>query len=244
MPLYGGNVFAKILRLNTLRYSNVVLLPKRAGVSRSAAVLKTPASTGPRSNPSAFATVHPGHKPNPKLKSKPSQKQKRNQKQKNTGSGPSTSHGLNQHRTGISSEQRAADRIKLRKQEERKAIQEKVEQKRKLEENEEKEQETRAVLAKSLGPKLTQWSCPDGTPKNIRALLCTLHTVLWEGAEWKPVSVLVRPIDVKKAYRKALLLVHEDKLKGGTAEQKYIGQAVFESLNKQFTIFSQNEMKA
>lgn len=206
-------------------------MPKRAGVSRAAALLKTPVSEGLRgmTSTSAFASV-------------------KATRVVTTRSQPAVSRGTSgagvSVRSGKSSEQRAADRIKQRKKEELQAIREKVEQKRKLEKNEEIEQENRAVLAKSLGPKLTQWSCPDGTPKNIRALLCTLHTVLWDGADWKPVSVLVRPIDVKKAYRKALLLVHEDKLKGATAEQKYIAQAVFESLNKQFTIFSQNEMNS
>lgn len=55
----------------------------------------------------------------------------------------------------------------------------------------------------------------DGKERNIRALLSTLHTVLWEDEErWKPVSMadLVTPEQVKKFYRRAALVVHPDKV--------------------------------
>lgn len=55
----------------------------------------------------------------------------------------------------------------------------------------------------------------EGKERNIRALLSTLHTVLWEDEErWKPVSMadLVTPEQVKKYYRRAALVVHPDKV--------------------------------
>ena len=55
----------------------------------------------------------------------------------------------------------------------------------------------------------------EGKERNIRALLSTLHTVLWDGEiRWKPVSMadLVTPDQVKKYYRKAVLVVHPDKV--------------------------------
>lgn len=55
----------------------------------------------------------------------------------------------------------------------------------------------------------------EGKERNIRALLSTLHTVLWEGENrWKPVGMadLVTPDQVKKYYRKAALVVHPDKV--------------------------------
>lgn len=55
----------------------------------------------------------------------------------------------------------------------------------------------------------------EGKERNIRALLSTLNTVLWEGeTRWKPVSMadLVTPDQVKKYYRKAALIVHPDKV--------------------------------
>lgn len=53
----------------------------------------------------------------------------------------------------------------------------------------------------------------EGKKGNIRALLGTLHTVLWEGSGWNcNLSNLVTYADVKKAYRKACLAVHPDKV--------------------------------
>jgi hypothetical protein len=54
----------------------------------------------------------------------------------------------------------------------------------------------------------------EGKKNNIRALLCSLHTVVWEGAKWNKCDMhqLVSAADVKKAYRKACLAVHPDKV--------------------------------
>ena len=59
----------------------------------------------------------------------------------------------------------------------------------------------------------------EGKEHNIRALLSTMHTVLWEGeTRWRPVGMadLVTPEQVKKVYRKAVLVVHPDKVRGRT----------------------------
>lgn len=58
-----------------------------------------------------------------------------------------------------------------------------------------------------------QWV--DGKERNIRALISSLHTVLWDGEErWKPLGMheIVEPPQVKKWYRKACLTVHPDKV--------------------------------
>ena len=58
-----------------------------------------------------------------------------------------------------------------------------------------------------------EWT--SGKEKNIRALLCSLGSVLWDGeARWKPVGMheLVTPDQVKKVWRKAVLSVHPDKV--------------------------------
>ena len=62
-------------------------------------------------------------------------------------------------------------------------------------------------------PQILDWI--EGKERNIRALLSTLHTVLWEGeTRWRPVGMadLVTPDHVKKYYRKAVLIVHPDKV--------------------------------
>lgn len=55
----------------------------------------------------------------------------------------------------------------------------------------------------------------EGKERNIRALLSTLNTVLWDGeTRWKAVGMadLVTPDQVKKYYRRAVLVVHPDKV--------------------------------
>ena len=56
-----------------------------------------------------------------------------------------------------------------------------------------------------------EWS--DGKQKDIRALLCTLDQVLWEGqTRWKGCSMqdLVTADQVRKHFRKAVRTVHPD----------------------------------
>ncbi|XP_006874199.1 PREDICTED: cyclin-G-associated kinase [Chrysochloris asiatica] len=68
--------------------------------------------------------------------------------------------------------------------------------------------------------KLLDWI--EGKERNIRALLSTLHTVLWDGENrWTPVGMadLVTPSQVKKHYRRAVLVVHPDKATGQPYEQ-------------------------
>ena len=69
--------------------------------------------------------------------------------------------------------------------------------------------------AKEMDPdklKINDWT--EGKRANIRALLCSLSTVLWDDNRWKPIGMhqLVTPNDVKKVYHKALLVCHPDKL--------------------------------
>nr|CAD7257021.1 unnamed protein product [Timema shepardi] len=70
-------------------------------------------------------------------------------------------------------------------------------------------------IAKDMDPeklKILEWT--EGKTHNIRALLCSMHTILWEDCKWKPVEMhqLITPSDVKKAYRRACLAVHPDKV--------------------------------
>lgn len=70
-------------------------------------------------------------------------------------------------------------------------------------------------LAKDMDPerlKVMEWT--EGKKNNIRALLCSVHTILWSGAKWQKceMSQLVGASDVKKAYRRACLAVHPDKV--------------------------------
>ncbi|CAG2114414.1 unnamed protein product, partial [Medioppia subpectinata] len=59
--------------------------------------------------------------------------------------------------------------------------------------------------------KVMKWK--EGKTRNIRALLCSLNVIIWEGCNWQPIGMhqLVTASDVKKFYRKACLAVHPDK---------------------------------
>ena len=70
--------------------------------------------------------------------------------------------------------------------------------------------------------------------------------VLWPESGWKPVPLvdIIEGTSVKRAYQKALLCLHPDKLqqKGAASHQKYIAEKVFEILQVSYSlcgIFSQ-----
>lgn len=83
--------------------------------------------------------------------------------------------------------------------------------------------------------KLFEWS--KGKENNIRGLLCTLHTVLWNDAKWQKceMSQVVSPTDVKKIYRKACLAVHPDKHNG--TENEHVAKLIFMELNQAWSNF-------
>ncbi|XP_078436859.1 J domain-containing protein required for chloroplast accumulation response 1-like isoform X2 [Wolffia australiana] len=88
--------------------------------------------------------------------------------------------------------------------------------------------------------KIREWS--RGREGNIRSLLSTLQNVLWPGSGWKPVRLvdIVEAPGVKRAYQRALLYLHPDKLqqKGAEAHQKYIAEKVFDILQEAWNHFN------
>ncbi|GFR44894.1 hypothetical protein Agub_g6238 [Astrephomene gubernaculifera] len=76
---------------------------------------------------------------------------------------------------------------------------------------------------------------------NIRGLLGSLHTVLWADSGWAPVSVadLLEPVQIKKVYMRANLLVHPDKVRqrNGTPDQVAIADMVFDVLKEAWNAF-------
>ena len=68
------------------------------------------------------------------------------------------------------------------------------------------------ALADSVDERLNKWR--SGKEGNLRALLGSLDTVLWEGSGWKKLglSELVVPGKVKVAYMKGIAKVHPDKV--------------------------------
>ncbi|XP_030476094.2 uncharacterized protein LOC115693255 isoform X2 [Syzygium oleosum] len=96
-----------------------------------------------------------------------------------------------------------------------------------------------------LDQNLRAWSV--GKETNIRLLLSTLHQILWPNSSWSsvPLMSLMESSQVKKAYQRARLCLHPDKLqqKGATDRQKYIAQKAFSILQEAWGVFiSQNAL--
>ncbi|KAG5223051.1 J domain-containing protein required for chloroplast accumulation response [Salix suchowensis] len=91
-----------------------------------------------------------------------------------------------------------------------------------------------------IDDKIQKWS--KGKEGNIRSLLSTLQYVLWSGSGWKPMPLvdIVEGNAVKRAYQKALLCLHPDKLqqKGAASHEKYIAEKVFDILQEAWTHFN------
>lgn len=70
--------------------------------------------------------------------------------------------------------------------------------------------------------------------------------VLWPECGWQAVSLtdLITAATVKKAYRKATLCIHPDKVqqKGATLQQKYIAEKVFDLLKEAWNKFNSEEL--
>ncbi|XP_030050328.1 cyclin-G-associated kinase [Microcaecilia unicolor] len=101
-------------------------------------------------------------------------------------------------------------------------------------------------MSKDVDPqklKILDWI--EGKERNIRALISTLHMVLWEGeTKWKPVCMadLVTADQVKKYYRKAVLVVHPDKATGQPYEQ--YAKMIFIELNDSWSEFENQGSKS
>ncbi|KAH6823542.1 hypothetical protein C2S53_012304 [Perilla frutescens var. hirtella] len=106
-----------------------------------------------------------------------------------------------------------------------------------------KEQAERNRLAESLDADIKRWAT--GKEGNLRALLSTLQYILGPDSGWQPVTLteIVTTPAVKKAYRKATLCVHPDKLqqRGASIQQKYICEKIFDLLKAAWNRFNSEE---
>lgn len=106
-----------------------------------------------------------------------------------------------------------------------------------------KEQIERNRLAETLDFDIKRWA--SGKEGNLRALLSTLQYILGTNSGWQPISLteIITTAAVKKAYRKATLYVHPDKLqqRGASIQQKYICEKVFDLLKAAWNRFNSEE---
>ncbi|XP_022894649.1 auxilin-like protein 1 isoform X2 [Olea europaea var. sylvestris] len=106
-----------------------------------------------------------------------------------------------------------------------------------------REQEERNRVAETLDVEVKRWS--SGKEGNLRALLSTLQYILGPNSGWQPIPLteVITSAAVKRAYRKATLCVHPDKLqqRGATIQQKYTCEKVFDLLKEAWNMFTSEE---
>lgn len=95
---------------------------------------------------------------------------------------------------------------------------------------------------KSMDPDqavIYEWT--HGKSRNLRALLCSLDSVIWSGSRWTKCGMhqLVTHNDVKKMYRKACLAVHPDKQTG--TDNENLSKLIFTELNDGWSKFQEDE---
>ncbi|KAK4768335.1 hypothetical protein SAY87_003476 [Trapa incisa] len=90
---------------------------------------------------------------------------------------------------------------------------------------------------------IRSWSA--GKENNIRLLLSTLHQILWPNSGWSmvPITNLIESVNVKKAYQKARLCLHPDKLqqRGAEPREKYIAKKAFSILQDAWAAFTSQD---
>ncbi|CAH8649058.1 unnamed protein product [Heterobilharzia americana] len=99
----------------------------------------------------------------------------------------------------------------------------------------------REKMAKTTDPeqmKVFDWA--EGKDRNLRALLCSLPTILWDGVRWNHVGMadLITRDQVKRQYRNAARAVHPDKWMGTPYEN--MARLVFVELNDAMAEFDKD----
>ncbi|XP_068639078.1 auxilin-like protein 1 [Aristolochia californica] len=106
-----------------------------------------------------------------------------------------------------------------------------------------REQVERNRLAQNLNADIRRWAI--GKEGNLRALLSTLQYILGPESGWQPIPLteVITAVAVKKAYRRATLCVHPDKVqqRGASIQQKYICEKVFDLLKDAWNRFNSEE---
>ncbi|XP_071696717.1 auxilin-related protein 1-like isoform X2 [Rutidosis leptorrhynchoides] len=157
------------------------------------------------------------------------------------GAAPSSAGGF-QEVEGETEERRRARLERQQRTQERAA--KALEEKNNRDLQSQREQEERHRIGETLDIEIKRWAA--GKEGNLRALLSTLQYVLWPGCGWQAVSLtdLMTGANVKKAYRKATLCIHPDKVqqKGANLQQKYVAEKVFDLLKEAWNKFNSEEL--
>jgi hypothetical protein len=97
------------------------------------------------------------------------------------------------------------------------------------------------VARQQLEPKIKAWAEEHGKRKQLRALLGSLHLILWPGAKWKPLSIgdILDDSKVKRAFHKATLVVHPDKTHHLPPDQRFLAKRIFDAICQAKTEFDE-----
>jgi len=107
-----------------------------------------------------------------------------------------------------------------------------LEEIREREEQKKVEEIEEDAVRKKLEPKIKAWSEEYGKKKQLRALLGSLHTILWPEANWKPVSIgdIMDDNKCKRCFHKASRVVHPDKTHHLDPEKRFLAKRIFDAL--------------
>ncbi|CAE7945140.1 AUXI1 [Symbiodinium necroappetens] len=137
------------------------------------------------------------------------------------------------------------DRAKLvaeRQAREKREYEEKIKRHEEQKKRDAQSKKEKLELNDVLSKELNDWAkTPDGQSyKEIRTLLSTMHSVTWEGASWQPLNLseLVADSNIKKYYRKAILMAHPDRHQSASSEQQVRADRIFNALNESFKSFT------
>ncbi|KAH6691340.1 UBA/TS-N domain-containing protein [Plectosphaerella plurivora] len=100
------------------------------------------------------------------------------------------------------------------------------------------EDDEKFALSEKVDARIAAWR--DGKRDNLRALLGSLDSVLWENSGWKKVGLheIVMANKVKIVYMKAIAKTHPDKLpQDASTEVRLIAATVFATLNESWDKF-------
>lgn len=111
----------------------------------------------------------------------------------------------------------------------------------------EHERAERDRLRATVDARINEWTRGGERRHNLRALLGSLHHVLWNGAAWRPpgMQALIEPRRVKIAYHRAILVTHPDKCAARSdlsVEQCMVAEEVFTVLQKAYDAFERAEL--
>ena len=131
----------------------------------------------------------------------------------------------------------------MREQQVTNNVQVALEFKQELDEKQRKESEELEIAKTKHEKSLDVWASNNKEKRNVRTLLTTMHNVLWPNHGWKPIGLgdVLEAKKVKLQYRKAMLVVHPDKVSSSTTEIKFIAKRLFEAINEAYQEFLTKE---